>query len=160
MEKIQTLVSPVYNKRKLKVQQASPAGGDAPYRVKVPEGYPALADHPSCKQPRVLCSPKKTHSDNASLPFPQKLWKVVESGKFQSVTWDPTGNCVVINKELIKNEIAERKAPVDMFGWSSLKSFQRQLQLYGFRQTRLSQQTETALERKVRNEVIMPRKRG
>ncbi|KAG2467694.1 HSFY1 protein, partial [Polypterus senegalus] len=104
------------------------------------EGFQALVDHWVSKKPRVPFIQNEATSDFTTLPFPQKLWKVVESGQFQSVTWDQTGNYVVINKDLIKDEIAAKKGLMDMFSWSSLKSFQRQLQLYGFKQSRPDEQ--------------------
>ncbi|KAG2468548.1 HSFY1 protein, partial [Polypterus senegalus] len=116
--------------------------------------FQAVVDYWISKKARARLSSSEAPSDCSSLPFPQKLWKVLESGQFQSVRWDETATCVLINKDLIKNEIAEKKGILKLFGWSCLKSFQRQLQLYGFRQTRLDGQSEAAPVGKVRDSMV------
>ncbi|XP_039706842.1 heat shock transcription factor, Y-linked-like [Pteropus medius] len=71
-------------------------------------------------------------NDFRSMTFPIKLWKIVESNRFQSICWDGTGTCIVINEELFKKEILDRKAPFRVFETTSMKSLVRQLNLYGF----------------------------
>ncbi|XP_039722990.1 heat shock transcription factor, Y-linked-like [Pteropus medius] len=71
-------------------------------------------------------------NDFRSMTFPRKLWKIVESDQFQSICWDGNGTCIVINEELFKKEVLERKAPFRVFETTSMKSFVRQLNLYGF----------------------------
>ncbi|NP_001412327.1 heat shock transcription factor, Y-linked isoform X2 [Homo sapiens] len=62
----------------------------------------------------------------------RKLWKIVESDQFKSISWDENGTCIVINEELFKKEILETKAPYRIFQTDAIKSFVRQLNLYGF----------------------------
>ncbi|ELK08461.1 Heat shock transcription factor, Y-linked [Pteropus alecto] len=71
-------------------------------------------------------------NDFRSMTFPRKLWKIVESDQFQSICWDGNGTCIVINEELFKKEVLERKAPFRVFETTSMKSLVRQLNLYGF----------------------------
>ncbi|NXS64544.1 HSFY1 protein, partial [Brachypteracias leptosomus] len=67
-----------------------------------------------------------------SLCFPQRLWKLVESDQFQSIWWSESGKCVAINAELFKEEVLGREAPLRVFAMQKMKSFLRQLNLYGF----------------------------
>ncbi|XP_039694383.1 heat shock transcription factor, Y-linked-like [Pteropus medius] len=71
-------------------------------------------------------------NDFRSMTFLRKLWKIVESDQFQSICWDGNGTCIMINEELFKKEVLERKAPFRIFEITSMKSFVRQLNLYGF----------------------------
>ncbi|KFP16372.1 Heat shock transcription factor, Y-linked, partial [Egretta garzetta] len=66
------------------------------------------------------------------LGFPQKLWKMVESKEFQSIWWSEGGKCVAINEELFKEEVLGRAGPLRVFATQSMKSFLRQLNIYGF----------------------------
>ena len=68
----------------------------------------------------------------SSLCFPQKLWKMVESDQFRSIWWTEGGKCVAINEELFKEEVLGRAGPLRVFATQSMKSFLRQLNLYGF----------------------------
>ncbi|NXS72801.1 HSFY1 protein, partial [Pandion haliaetus] len=67
-----------------------------------------------------------------SLCFPQKLWKMVESGQFRSIWWSEGGKCVAINEELFKEEVLGRGGPLRVFATQKMKSFLRQLNFYGF----------------------------
>uniref|UniRef100_A0A8C0FWV2 HSF-type DNA-binding domain-containing protein n=1 Tax=Bubo bubo TaxID=30461 RepID=A0A8C0FWV2_BUBBB len=40
--------------------------------------------------------------------FLQKLWKVVNSQRFQSIWWGDDGNCIVIAKKLFRTEVLGR----------------------------------------------------
>ena len=71
--------------------------------------------------------------------FPQKLWNRVESDQFESVWWDESGTCRVINEELFKKEVLERKT-FRIVETKSMKSLIRQLNLYGFHKNRQSVQ--------------------
>ncbi|NXL75755.1 HSFY1 protein, partial [Leptocoma aspasia] len=66
-----------------------------------------------------------------SLRFPQKLWKMLESGKFQSIWWTEGGKCVAINKDLFEVEVLGREGQ-QVFHTQKIKSFMRQLNAYGF----------------------------
>lgn len=71
-----------------------------------------------------------------SLPFPQKLWRLVNSNQFSSIWWDDGGTCLGVNEKLFQKEILERDVPDKVFATDSLRSFLRQLNLYGFRKQR------------------------
>ncbi|KFZ57424.1 Heat shock transcription factor, Y-linked, partial [Podiceps cristatus] len=66
------------------------------------------------------------------LCFPQKLWNMVESDQFQSIWWSEGGKCVAIYEELFQEEVLGRVGPLQVFATQSMKSFLRQLNLYGF----------------------------
>ncbi|XP_074248561.1 heat shock transcription factor, Y-linked-like [Saimiri boliviensis] len=70
--------------------------------------------------------------DFISQTFPRKLWKIVESDQFKSISWDEDGTCIVIHEELFKKEILERKDPYRIFKAESIKSLVRPFNLYGF----------------------------
>ncbi|NXV78755.1 HSFY1 protein, partial [Atlantisia rogersi] len=67
-----------------------------------------------------------------SLSFPRKLWKMLESDRFQSVWWSQGGKCVAINEGLFREEVLVRGGPLRIFRTQKMKSFIRQLQKYGF----------------------------
>ncbi|NXX58998.1 HSFY1 protein, partial [Scopus umbretta] len=66
------------------------------------------------------------------LPFPQKLWKMVESEQFCSSWWSEGGKCLAINEELFEEEVLGRGGPLCVSATQSMKSFLQQLNLYGF----------------------------
>uniref|UniRef100_A0A2K5E2C0 HSF-type DNA-binding domain-containing protein n=2 Tax=Aotus nancymaae TaxID=37293 RepID=A0A2K5E2C0_AOTNA len=72
------------------------------------------------------------------LSFPRKLWMMVEEDTFQSVNWNDDGDAVIIEKDLLQREILQRRGAEKIFKTDSLKSFIRQLNLYGFRKIRAS----------------------
>ncbi|NWT49380.1 HSFY1 protein, partial [Chroicocephalus maculipennis] len=80
-----------------------------------------------------------------ALCFPQKLWKVVESHQFRSVWWSADGKCVAINEGLFKEEVLGGRGPQRVFGMNSMKSFLRQMNLYGFTKQRQDFQPSASL---------------
>ncbi|NWI92416.1 HSFY1 protein, partial [Pitta sordida] len=66
------------------------------------------------------------------LSFPQKLWKMLESSQYQSVWWSEGGKCVAINKDLFNEEVLGREGCQRVFNMNNMRSFFRQLNLYGF----------------------------
>ncbi|NXI74477.1 HSFY1 protein, partial [Anseranas semipalmata] len=66
------------------------------------------------------------------LSFPKKLWQLVESDEFKTIWWGHCGNCIVIDEEMFKVEVLGRTRPPRVFETESMKSFIRQLNLYGF----------------------------
>ncbi|XP_075429742.1 heat shock transcription factor, Y-linked-like [Ascaphus truei] len=82
-----------------------------------------------------------------SLTFPKKLWKIVESEQFKSIWWDDGGTCVVIFEELFKREVLERRGPFRLFETDCMKSFIRQLNLYGFSKVRQEFQRSASLSK-------------
>uniref|UniRef100_A0A8D2L2T5 HSF-type DNA-binding domain-containing protein n=1 Tax=Varanus komodoensis TaxID=61221 RepID=A0A8D2L2T5_VARKO len=124
------------------------AAGDSALRSMIEENaFQALSDGPWAKRPRLALSDEGSLEDNdfLSLTFPKKLWKIVESDQFKSLWWDDDGNCVVIDEELFKKEVLERKGPLRIFETDCMKSFIRQLNLYGFSKMRQNFQRSASL---------------
>ncbi|XP_049728176.1 heat shock transcription factor, X-linked-like [Elephas maximus indicus] len=67
-----------------------------------------------------------------SLPFPKKLWNIVSSNQFVSIWWECNGACIGINEKLFQKEILDRDGADKVFATHYMKSFIRQLNLYGF----------------------------
>uniref|UniRef100_A0A452FW13 HSF-type DNA-binding domain-containing protein n=1 Tax=Capra hircus TaxID=9925 RepID=A0A452FW13_CAPHI len=109
--------------------------------------FQALSEDLVIKRPHYTYSVSETDDGNdfLSLTFPRKLWNIVESDQFESIWWDETGTCIVINEELFKKEVLERKDPFRIFETKSMKSFIRQLNLYGFHKNRQSVQRSASL---------------
>ena len=86
--------------------------------------FQALYEKVVIKSPHYTFSVSDTGELNASisLTFPQKLWAIVESDQFQSICCDESGTCIVINEELFKKEVLERKVPFRVFETNSMKS--------------------------------------
>ena len=109
--------------------------GDKVLRSVIEEyAFQALYEKVVIKRPRYTFSVSETNELNASLSltFPQKLWAILESDQFESIWWDESGTCIVINEELFKKEVLERKGPFRVFETNSMKSLIQQLNLYGF----------------------------
>ena len=109
--------------------------------------FQALCEEVVIKMPRYTFSVSETDelNDFISLNFPQKLWKIVESDQFKSIWWDESGTSIVINEEVFKKEVLERKAPFRIFGTDSMKSLVRQLNLYVFRKKQQIFQSSASL---------------
>uniref|UniRef100_A0A8C8UFG9 HSF-type DNA-binding domain-containing protein n=1 Tax=Peromyscus maniculatus bairdii TaxID=230844 RepID=A0A8C8UFG9_PERMB len=68
-----------------------------------------------------------------SLPFPRKLWTIVQNEAFKSVKWTEEGDTIMIEVDLFQREVLHLKGAKKIFETDSLKSFIRQLNMYGFR---------------------------
>ncbi|XP_069429598.1 heat shock transcription factor, Y-linked-like [Ovis canadensis] len=122
--------------------------GDSVLRSMIEEyAFQALSEDLVIKRPHYTYSVTETDDANdfLSLTFPQKLWNIVESDQFESIWWDDTGTCIVINEELFKKEVLERKDPFRIFETKSMKSLIRQLNLYGFHKKRQTVQRSASL---------------
>ncbi|XP_071069774.1 heat shock transcription factor, Y-linked-like [Dasypus novemcinctus] len=122
--------------------------GDSDLRSKIEENaFQALSEGPLIKRPRyTFCVPRpEEDNDFLSLTFPRKLWKIVGSDHFKSIWWDENGTSIVINEELFKKEVLERKTPFRIFETESMKSLVRQLNLYGFSKVRQNCQRSASL---------------
>ncbi|XDA91102.1 hypothetical protein R6Z07M_019746 [Ovis aries] len=122
--------------------------GDSVLRSMIEEyAFQALSGDLVIKRPHYTYSVSETDDANDfhSLTFPQKLWNIVESDQFESIWWDDTGTCIVINEELFKKEVLERKDPFRIFETKSMKSLIRQLNLYGFHKKRQTVQRSASL---------------
>ncbi|XP_069319673.1 heat shock transcription factor, X-linked member 3-like [Eulemur rufifrons] len=76
------------------------------------------------------------NTDLRGLSFPRKLWMIVENEAFKSVHWSDDGDTVIIEDDLFQREILRRRGAERIFETDSLKSFIRQLNLYGFSKIR------------------------
>ncbi|XP_065771587.1 heat shock transcription factor, X-linked member 3-like [Muntiacus reevesi] len=81
---------------------------------------------------------------NASfgLSFPRKLWRIMEDATFTSVHWNDKGDMVVIEADLFQMEVLQRRGVDQICETDSIKSFIRELNLYGFRKIRSSGRSE------------------
>ncbi|KAM4798273.1 heat shock transcription factor, Y-linked-like isoform X1 [Urocitellus parryii] len=121
---------------------------DSDLRTLIEENaFQVLSQGSLIKRPRYTFCVSEPDEDNdfLSLTFPRKLWKIVESDKFKSIWWDEDGTSIVINEELFKKEVLERKAPFRIFETDSMKSLVRQLNLYGFSKMRQNFQRSASL---------------
>ncbi|KAI4529188.1 hypothetical protein MG293_020862 [Ovis ammon polii] len=122
--------------------------GDSVLRSMIEEhAFQPLAEDLVIKRPHYTYSVSETDdvNDFLSLTFPQKLWNIVESDQFESIWWDETGTCRVINEELFRKEVLERKEPFRKFETKSKKRLIRQLNLYGVNKNRQTVQRSAAL---------------
>ncbi|XP_005873163.1 PREDICTED: heat shock transcription factor, Y-linked-like [Myotis brandtii] len=122
--------------------------GDLELRSVIEESaFQALCEETLMKRPRYsFCASKPDEDyDFHSMTFPRKLWKIVESDQFKSIWWDENGTSIVINEDLFKKEVLERKAPFRIFKTDSMKSLLRQLNLYGFSKMRQNFQRSASL---------------
>ncbi|XP_078403886.1 heat shock transcription factor, Y-linked-like [Cetorhinus maximus] len=122
------------------------AAGDSELRTILEENaLQALTEESVLKRPRLVYYEEVGDTDLMSLTFPKKLWKIVESDQFASIRWDDGGNCVVIDEESFKREVLERRGPSRIFETDCMKSFIRQLNLYGFSKIRQDFQRSASL---------------
>ncbi|XP_055124596.1 heat shock transcription factor, X-linked [Symphalangus syndactylus] len=99
--------------------------------------FQPLAEAASFRRPHPDGDVPPQGADNLlSLPFPQKLWRLVSSNQFSSIWWDDSGTCIVINQKLFEKEILKRDVAHKVFATNSIKSFFHQLNLHGFRKWR------------------------
>ncbi|XP_077002568.1 transmembrane protein 185A isoform X1 [Tamandua tetradactyla] len=99
--------------------------------------FQALTEGPLFKRPRLSYDVLLVRDCHLfSLPFPKKLWKIVNSNRFASIWWDRGGTCIGINEKLFEKEILERVGSNKIFETDCMKSFIRQLNLYGFSKMR------------------------
>lgn len=99
--------------------------------------FQALMEEPLFRRPPAVGrAPSQGEASLLSLPFPEKLWRIVSSEEFTSIWWDEDGACIGINEKLFQKEVLERAGRAKVFQTDSIKSFARQLNLYGFSKTR------------------------
>ncbi|XP_012863416.1 heat shock transcription factor, X-linked member 3 [Echinops telfairi] len=72
------------------------------------------------------------------LPFPRKLWMLVQSEAIQSVRWNRDGTLVIIEEKLFQQEVLDRQCKERIFQTKTMQAFFRQLRLYGFFRMRRS----------------------
>ena len=64
--------------------------------------------------------------------FPKKLWHLLKTCDTGAIKWNDQGNAILINQNRFQDEILESSAR-NLFKTSNLRSFIRQLNLYGFK---------------------------
>ena len=75
---------------------------------------------------------KEENTTFLGLSFPRKLWRIVEDEAFTSVRWNDEGDMVVIEADLFQTEVLQRRGADQIFEMDSIKSFIREMNLYGF----------------------------
>ncbi|KAF4008078.1 hypothetical protein G4228_019685 [Cervus hanglu yarkandensis] len=75
---------------------------------------------------------KEENNTFLGLSFPRKLWRIVEDAAFTSVRWNDEGDMVIIEADLFQTEVLQRRGADQIFETESIKSFIRELNLYGF----------------------------
>ncbi|KAG8525061.1 Heat shock transcription factor, X-linked member 3 [Galemys pyrenaicus] len=88
--------------------------------------------------------------DVLGLPFPRRLWRVVEDNSLASVGWNEDGNTVVIHKGLFRTEVLQRSGPDRLFETDCFRSFVWQLRLHGFSKLRSPKHQESVMYRNCR----------
>uniref|UniRef100_G1NNR8 HSF-type DNA-binding domain-containing protein n=1 Tax=Meleagris gallopavo TaxID=9103 RepID=G1NNR8_MELGA len=91
-------------------------------------------------QEEIICLPHASYEESThrgtitstASTFPEKLWVLVESHQFKSIWWGQNGSCIVIDQEIFQVEVLGKKGSLRVFGTESMKSFIRQLNMYGF----------------------------
>ncbi|XP_031800926.1 LOW QUALITY PROTEIN: heat shock transcription factor, X-linked-like [Sarcophilus harrisii] len=123
---------------------------DADLRALVEESaFQALTEGPLAKRTCFSFATESLameESEFFSLTFPRKLWKIVESDRFQSICWNEDGTCIVIDEEQFKVEILEKRSAIRIFETDCMKSFIRQLNLYGFSKVRQDVERSASLQ--------------
>lgn len=94
---------------------------------------PGLHDNLPPQGPKPEMASKEENNTFLGLSFPRKLWRIVEDAAFTSVHWNDEGDTVVIEADLFQIEVLQRRGMDQIFETDSIKSFIRELNLYGFR---------------------------
>lgn len=87
-------------------------------------------EHLSKRPPAVRDTLWVGESNHLSLLFLKKLWKIINSNQFASISWEVGGPCISIDEAVSKD--LERDGPPKVFETNCMKSFIWQLYLYGF----------------------------
>ncbi|XP_008572822.1 PREDICTED: heat shock transcription factor, X-linked-like [Galeopterus variegatus] len=114
------------------------SGGNHSFRLLLEETvFQALNEEPQLRGPGPVHNILPEAEDSLPcLPFPKKLWRIVNSNQFASIWWEEGGTCIVINEKLFQKEVLERESPNKVFQTNCMNSFIRQLNLYGFSKMR------------------------
>ncbi|CAD7666683.1 unnamed protein product [Nyctereutes procyonoides] len=78
----------------------------APTRLLLEENtFQALAQEPLLKRPRTVEDALLVAGGNLLyLPFPKKLWRLVNSSQFRSIWWEKDGTSIGLNEKLFQKE--------------------------------------------------------
>uniref|UniRef100_A0A8I3PRV9 HSF-type DNA-binding domain-containing protein n=1 Tax=Canis lupus familiaris TaxID=9615 RepID=A0A8I3PRV9_CANLF len=118
------------------------AAEDPSFRLLLEENtFQALAQEPLLKRPRTVEDALLVAGGNLlCLPFPKKLWRLLNSSRFTSIWWEKDGTSIGLKEKLFQKEILERDGPDKVFETDCTKSFIRQLNLYGLWFSKLRQE--------------------
>ncbi|XP_028378535.1 heat shock transcription factor, X-linked member 3-like [Phyllostomus discolor] len=97
-----------------------------------PSPDPNSQDNPKSKNAKEGISEVEGSNSLFRLPFPRKLWRIVEDDAFPSVRWSPKGDTVVIEVDLFQRQVLSLRGAEKIFESDSLKTFIRLMNLYGF----------------------------
>lgn len=106
--------------------------------------------------PEDQSQPLASEEDNTnlfSLPFPRKLWSIVQNEAFKSMKWTKEGDAIMIEVDLFQKEVLHLKGAKKIFETDSLKTFIRQLNMYGFR--KLYPETSVAFSKEYKRIMVM-----
>ena len=99
---------------------------------------PGLHDNPRPQGQNTEMAKEEEINAILGLSFPRKLWRIVEDAAFTSVHWNDEGDTVVIEADLFQIEVLQCRGTDQIFKTDSIKSFIRELNLYGLRKVRPS----------------------
>ncbi|KAL6086192.1 hypothetical protein STEG23_021634 [Scotinomys teguina] len=94
---------------------------------------PAFEQSPPPEYQSQHTASEEDNTNILSLPFPRKLWSIVQNEAFKSVKWTKEGDTIMIEVHLFQTEVLNLKGEKKIFETDSLKSFLCQLYMYGFR---------------------------
>lgn len=97
---------------------------------------PGPRENPTPQNPNGSPANVEGNSPLLGLPFPRKLWMIVEDDTFTSVSWNDAGDTVVIREDLFQTEVLSQRGARQIFETDSLKSFIRLLNVHGFSKIR------------------------
>ncbi|XP_054422591.1 heat shock transcription factor, X-linked member 3-like [Pteronotus mesoamericanus] len=97
-----------------------------------PSQDPSPQDNPQPEDPNGDATDTEGSNILYGLPFPTKLWRIVEDEAFTSVRWSDKGDTVIIEHDLFQRQILDLRGAEKIFEFDSLKSFIRLINLYGF----------------------------
>ncbi|NXQ96492.1 HSFY1 protein, partial [Sagittarius serpentarius] len=88
--------------------------------------------------------------------FPKKLWKMLQSHRFQSIRWADDSLCVAIDAEAFQKKVLAWRGPYRVFETDSMKSFFHQLHLCGFTKAQRDSKTSNWLDEFLAEEAAAP----
>ncbi|NXF47884.1 HSFY1 protein, partial [Oceanites oceanicus] len=92
----------------------------------------------------------------ASLAFPNKLWKILQSHPFLSIQWVDDGICSAIDEEVFQKKVLAQRGPCRVFETDSMRGFLRQLHLYGLTKVQGDSETSDLLDEFLAEEAEAP----
>ena len=99
---------------------------------------PGLHDNLPPQGPNPEMASEDDNNASFGLSFPRKLWRIVEDATFTSVRWNDKGDMVVIEADLFQREVLQQRGVDQICETDGIKSFIREMNLYGFRKIRPS----------------------